>query len=78
MPAGDADAVRRFGLCATCAFGRRFRSGRDVTYVSCERSRTDPTYPRFPSIPMIRCAGWEQVKLEEPREDPGGRPNPEG
>jgi hypothetical protein len=69
---GDAGSAAAIGLCATCSFGRLFRSGRGITYVSCERSRTDPAYPRFPSIPMLRCKGFE------PRdEDPGSCANPD-
>ena len=70
MTTGPRDDATRFGLCATCAFGRLFRSGKDATYVTCDLSRTDPAYPRFPSIPVIRCRGFE-----DRGEDPGKSPN---
>jgi hypothetical protein len=70
-PGGKPDLEARLGLCARCEFGRLFRSGHDVTFVSCERSRTDPDYPRFPTIPMVRCPGFQASG-----EDPGSPSNP--
>jgi len=27
----------------------------------CERSATDPAYPRYPALPVLRCPGFEPV-----------------
>lgn len=26
----------------------------------CERSKTDPSYPKYPRIPVLTCAGFER------------------
>jgi hypothetical protein len=30
----------------------------------CERSRTDPRYPRYPALAVVRCGGFESVVAE--------------
>jgi hypothetical protein len=30
-------------------------------FVLCERSRTDPAFPRYPPLPVVRCGGYEAV-----------------
>jgi hypothetical protein len=27
----------------------------------CERSKTDPSYPKYPRLPVKRCAGYVRV-----------------
>jgi len=31
------------------------------------RSKTEPRYPRYPPLPVLECAGWEEGG-EDPRE----------
>jgi hypothetical protein len=47
------------GLCATCVHARTILSGKGRRFLLCERSRTDPRYPRYPALPVISCAGHE-------------------
>jgi hypothetical protein len=47
------------GLCLTCRFVRLVPSLRDTTYYRCGRSDADPSYPRFPRLPVVRCPGHE-------------------
>ena len=50
------------GLCDTCAHQRIVRTTRGTAYSLCERSRTEPErYPRYPRIPVVRCAGHEPI-----------------
>jgi hypothetical protein len=28
----------------------------------CERSKTDPAYPKYPRLPVLECAGFEKRK----------------
>jgi hypothetical protein len=70
---GPSAHEAEFGLCASCMHARIFRSGKGVSYVSCERSRTDAGFPRFPSVPVLRCPGFEPVP-----EDPPAGPNDGG
>lgn len=47
------------GLCARCHHGQAVPGARS-TFWLCERSRTDPAYPRYPRLPVVRCRGFEQ------------------
>jgi hypothetical protein len=49
------------GLCGTCRYSRRIVTARGSFFRLCERSVTDPRYPRYPSLPVVRCAGFEAV-----------------
>ena len=53
------DADRRAGLCASCAHARRVTSSRGSTFILCARSQTDTRYPKYPPLPVLRCAGHE-------------------
>lgn len=47
------------GLCATCVHQRVIRNTRGSTFSLCERSKTDPAYPKYPRLPVVACAGHE-------------------
>jgi hypothetical protein len=42
-----------------CRHARLIESKRGSVFRLCERSATDPTYPRYPALPVVRCAGYE-------------------
>ena len=46
------------GLCDSCAHQRMVRTSRSE-FSLCERSRTDPAYPRYPRIPVGACPGFQ-------------------
>jgi hypothetical protein len=48
------------GLCATCQY-RRIIAGARSTFYLCERSFTDPRFPRYPPLPVNRCEGYTPV-----------------
>ncbi|MGH2855221.1 MAG: hypothetical protein ACRDLF_13625 [Solirubrobacteraceae bacterium] len=48
------------GLCDTCAFQRKVPNTRGSTFSLCNRSREDPSYPRYPRLPVRDCAGYER------------------
>jgi hypothetical protein len=50
------------GLCATCLHQRVVRNTRGSSFSLCERSKTDPRFPRYPRLPVIACDGFEQHK----------------
>ena len=61
------------GLCEACRHAREITSGRGSTFVLCERSRVDPNYPRYPRLPVLRCAGYEPRRpgdLDAPEPEP--------
>jgi hypothetical protein len=47
------------GLCAACRHARQIRSDRGSRFWLCERSRTDPAFPKFPPLPVRACVGYE-------------------
>jgi hypothetical protein len=48
------------GLCDTCRHQRLVANTRGSTFSLCERSRTDPAYPRYPRLPVRECRGYER------------------
>ena len=55
------------GLCDTCAHQRLVPNTRGSTFSLCERSRSDPSFPRYPRIPVHECRGYERVSGGEER-----------
>lgn len=47
------------GLCDRCRHQRLVPNRRGSVFSLCQRSRTDPAYPRYPRLPVTRCAGFE-------------------
>jgi len=48
------------GLCLSCAFARRMTSDRGSLFFLCERSRTDPAFPKYPRLPVLECPGYQR------------------
>ena len=59
------------GLCGTCRHSRIVETRRGSTFRLCERSTTDPRFPRYPNLPVVQCSGYEPLGDAEP-----GRPEP--
>jgi hypothetical protein len=47
------------GLCANCTHARAVPSARGSTFVLCARSQHDARFPKYPRLPVVRCAGYE-------------------
>jgi hypothetical protein len=60
------------GLCATCRHARRIVSGKGSAFWLCRRSETDPAFPRYPALPVLRCTGYEPESPTAP-----DRPEPD-
>jgi len=48
---------------------RAVTNRRGSTFFRCGRADTDPRFPRYPPLPMLKCIGYEQ---DPPDHDPGG------
>jgi hypothetical protein len=48
------------GLCDRCRHQRIIRNTRGSEFSLCERSRTDPSFPRYPRLPVNECRGFEE------------------
>jgi hypothetical protein len=53
------------GLCADCRYSRRKKSDRGSTFYFCERSATDPAFPKYPRLPVLECSGFERISREQ-------------
>jgi hypothetical protein len=49
------------GLCATCVHAREIQSDRGSVFYFCELSATDPAFPKYPRLPVLRCSGYTKV-----------------
>lgn len=49
------------GLCADCRFMRRIESDRGSIFYLCKLSATDATFPKYPRLPVLRCAGHKPL-----------------
>jgi hypothetical protein len=58
----DTGRVARFpaGLCDTCRHQKLISNTRGSTFSLCERSKSDPAYPKYPRVPVQRCPGHER------------------
>ncbi len=52
------------GLCDACVHQRLVSNTRGSTFSLCERSRDEPAYPKYPRLPVLRCAGFTPVGEE--------------
>jgi hypothetical protein len=64
----------RAGLCGVCRHRRLIRSGRGSAFLLCLRSKTDPRFRRYPSLPVFHCFGFEpgEPDLDTPNPGAGG------
>ena len=48
------------GLCDTCRHQRVVENTRGSRFSMCERSKTEPEYPKYPRLPVVECRGYER------------------
>lgn len=53
------------GLCEQCRWMRKLQSDRGSTFYMCQRSATDPNFPKYPRLPVLRCAGYDPMDSAE-------------
>ena len=47
------------GLCDSCRHQQVVTTRRGSRFSLCRRSKTDPAYPKYPRLPVLRCPGFE-------------------
>jgi hypothetical protein len=60
------------GLCSRCLHVQVVVSARGSRFYLCRLSLTDPSFPRYPRIPVLTCAGFAARQGEG--SDPGLTP----
>jgi hypothetical protein len=48
------------GLCDSCRHQKVIRTGRGSEFSMCLLSRTDPSYPKYPRVPVLACPGYRR------------------
>ncbi|HEY8770378.1 MAG TPA: hypothetical protein VIM03_07530 [Thermoleophilaceae bacterium] len=48
------------GLCDSCRRQKLIHNTRGSTFSMCERSKTDPSFPKYPRLPVAECRGYER------------------
>jgi hypothetical protein len=43
---------------------RRIESDKGSTFYRCERSATDPSFAKYPRLPVLQCVGYEPLHAE--------------
>lgn len=56
---GSGPAGTEAGLCSRCRHQRVVANRRGSLFTFCRRSETDPLFPRYPRLPVLRCQGYE-------------------
>lgn len=49
------------GLCATCRHARILTS-RTSAFLRCAMAEIDPSFPRYPRLPVLACRGYERFE----------------
>ncbi len=49
------------GLCGACANVRIIETRKGSRFFLCQLSEADPRFPKYPPIPVLRCAGFVPV-----------------
>jgi len=52
----------RAGLCASCRFAEVITSSKASTFYRCRLSETDPSFRRYPILPVLACSGYQQTQ----------------
>ena len=60
----EPDERARGGLCATCVHLELLRSQRGSVFFRCRLADVDARFPKYPPLPVVRCAGHEPRREE--------------
>jgi hypothetical protein len=58
---GGQQVQDRIGLCARCANVQLVASARGSRFYLCRLSTVDPAFPRYPTLPVVACGGFDGV-----------------
>lgn len=56
------DALDSVGLCASCENMRLIESDRGTKFYLCRLSATDPSFPKYPRLPVLQCPGYRAME----------------
>jgi len=60
----EAHAERlRAGLCADCKHAQKVISERGSKFYLCQLSLTDPSFAKYPALPVRKCRGYKSERF---------------
>jgi len=59
-PKSSPEAKPRLGLCADCIHARLIESAKGSQFLLCQLSQSDPTFAKYPRLPILACPGYYQ------------------
>ena len=57
------------GLCGNCRHAKVNQTRRGPSYLRCLLASVDAAYPRYPRLPVLRCAGYAPTEDAPAQED---------
>lgn len=57
----ESPAAHIAGLCGSCKQMSRVESSRGSAFAMCNLSRSDPSFPKYPALPVLSCRGYEKI-----------------
>jgi hypothetical protein len=48
------------GLCGKCAHARVVVSGKGSTFYLCQLAAVDPSFRKYPPLPVLSCRGYRE------------------
>jgi len=70
MPATPVPTLP-YGICSQCVHVKVLTSDKGSVFMQCQRGLTDERFPKYPRLPVLRCAGFVAgAKPQAPAEKP--------
>ena len=57
--------MKSAGLCNDCQHCRRIESDKGSKFLLCQLSKVDPSFAKYPRLPVMRCAGYLKSAVVE-------------
>jgi len=61
--------LMQVGLCAHCVHVQVVKSAKGSLFYLCTLSKTDPSFPKYPELPVLVCRGYRPAEVESEAED---------
>jgi hypothetical protein len=52
------------GLCADCVHARLIATDRASSFLQCQLSFTDPSFAKYPRLPVLHCPGYKKSAFD--------------
>jgi hypothetical protein len=62
------------GLCRNCSNARVINNARGSAFYLCELAGTNPRFPKYPRLPVLRCEGYRPISAHQAFEENSSKP----